>query len=461
MSLTRFPQISLRTQRSARLPQPGLVDLYYDDGIKLVDSAGTITPVGTVGEGTPVHGVKATSTLTSDATNVSGGVRASGTLTNNTTNVSNGATVTIGTKVYTYRVFIATGVLTLTGNAVAGQTVTIGSRTYTFATTVDTAANEVEVGATASDSIDNLIAAINGAAGGGTTYGSNTLIHPTVTAAVGAGDTMGLVAKSAGTAGNLITTTETLVGNGSWGAATLTGATGGTTEGDVNISTTADLSMLNLIRAINHGATDGINYKCAAAHTQVTAALSVTSNAFAITAIAFGTAGNSIATTETSATLSWGAATLASGAAAETITIGGVVYTFQATLTNVANNILIGVSAAATLDNVKAAINLDAGAGTTYALATAIHPTVTATTNTNTTQLIEAKVAGTAGNLIATTETSAHLSWTSTVMAGGINNTPANKGDELFDATHTYLATATMTTASTTGWRRTAHSALA
>lgn len=85
-------------------------------------------------------------------------------------------------------------------------------------------------------------------------------------------------------------------------------------EGEVLIGADADASLLNLIRAINHTGTPNTDYKCAAAHTQVTAASSVTAHAFAVTAIYTGTGPNSYATTTTAAHLSWGAATLASGA---------------------------------------------------------------------------------------------------------------------------------------------------
>jgi hypothetical protein len=115
----------------------------------------------------------------------------------------------------------ATGVLTLTGNAIAAQTVTIGTVTYTFRATVP-AAYDVLIGASASDTLDNLIAAINGAAGSGTVYGTGTVAHPTVSAVAGSGDTMDLTADTAGTAGNAIATTETMT-LGSFGAATLTG----------------------------------------------------------------------------------------------------------------------------------------------------------------------------------------------------------------------------------------------
>lgn len=118
----------------------------------------------------------------------------------------------------------ATGVLTLTGNAADTETVTIGTKVYTFVAslTAGGSQNEVLVGASASDSLDNLIAAINEAAGEGTTYGNGTVGHLDVTAAAGAGDTMDLTAASEGTDGDAIVTTETL-GNGSFGGGTLSG----------------------------------------------------------------------------------------------------------------------------------------------------------------------------------------------------------------------------------------------
>lgn len=118
----------------------------------------------------------------------------------------------------------ATGVFTLTGNPVAGELVTIGTVGYYFRTalTVPAVANEVVIGVDASATLDNLIAAINGAAGVGTVYSSGTVAHPYVSAAAGAGDTMTLQADTAGAAGNnVITATNSTVG--SWGATTLTG----------------------------------------------------------------------------------------------------------------------------------------------------------------------------------------------------------------------------------------------
>ncbi len=121
----------------------------------------------------------------------------------------------------------ATGTLTLTNVAVEDETVTIGNKVYTWKD-APAAANEVKTELTASAAIDNLIAAINGAAGAGTLYGTGTVAHTQVRAAAGAGDTMVVTAIVAGSAANAYATTDTM-GNGSWGALTLTGGADYTT----------------------------------------------------------------------------------------------------------------------------------------------------------------------------------------------------------------------------------------
>jgi hypothetical protein len=106
----------------------------------------------------------------------------------------------------------------------------------------------------------------------------------------------------------------------------------------------------------------------------------------------------------------------------DVITVDAKVYTFKTALTPTEGEILIGGSAAAALDNFKSAVNHTGTPDTDYKCA-AVHPTVTATTNTNTTQLIVANTSGSAGNGIATTVTggSGHLSWGGTSLAGGVN----------------------------------------
>lgn len=106
----------------------------------------------------------------------------------------------------------------------------------------------------------------------------------------------------------------------------------------------------------------------------------------------------------------------------ETITIGSVVYTWKTTLSSPVkeNEILIGTLAADSLDNLTDAIDaFSPNVGTTYSEGTVAHPTVTATTNTDTTQVVEARTAGTAGNSIAVSETAANASWGGATLAGG------------------------------------------
>lgn len=99
----------------------------------------------------------------------------------------------------------ASATLTHTGTALTdGDTVTIGTRTYTFKTVLTGAPNEVLIGA-ATASLANLKAAVNGAAGAGTTYGTGTTPHTTVDATTLTGTTVLLFeAKTAGVAGNAI-----------------------------------------------------------------------------------------------------------------------------------------------------------------------------------------------------------------------------------------------------------------
>lgn len=112
----------------------------------------------------------------------------------------------------------------------------------------------------------------------------------------------------------------------------------------------------------------------------------------------------------------------------DTVIIEGHPYTFKTTLSNPAqmNEVLIGVSAAVALDNLKLAINggstnyptaADAsGMGTTWSTGTVRHSLVNATTNTNTTQVVQANEYGTLANQYSLTETSAHLSWGAALM---------------------------------------------
>lgn len=103
----------------------------------------------------------------------------------------------------------------------------------------------------------------------------------------------------------------------------------------------------------------------------------------------------------------------------DVVTIGAVTYTFKAAPTTVANEVLIGATAAASLQNLKDAINLTGVSGTTYGSGTVIHPTVRATTITATTLFLVAKTGGTGGNSLAFSKTAVTLSVSAANFANG------------------------------------------
>ena len=111
----------------------------------------------------------------------------------------------------------------------------------------------------------------------------------------------------------------------------------------------------------------------------------------------------------------------------DTVTINGVVYTFQTTLTNVANNVKIStVNVADTIVNLRNAINRGAGAGSRYAAATVHHPDVKAS-STSTTIVATALFPGTSGNVFTKAESGSNTSWDAggggTTFSGGTDST--------------------------------------
>lgn len=148
----------------------------------------------------------------------------------------------------------ATGVLTFLSQPNNGDTVTIDTKTYTFVTSLTDVDGYVLIdGVSASNTIDNLIAAINLGPGAGTVYALSTTLHPTVSASAGAGDTMNATAKVEGTNGNTIATTESTSGvRLSWGGATLSGG-----AGDVVVLSAASSEVPTETAAVNAGNAEG------------------------------------------------------------------------------------------------------------------------------------------------------------------------------------------------------------
>jgi hypothetical protein len=195
----------------------------------------------------------------------------------------------------------ATSVITFTDVGNEGDTLVIDGVTYTMRAT-PAAAYDIDIGADAATSAANLVAAITGAAGEGTAYGTGTDAHPTVSAAA-ASAVVTISARDQGPSGNGIvlkaTSTEISVavnrltgGNSATkatatitladvmtaneivkiGTRTYTFVAVPTAAGHVDIGSTAAASAANLSAAINAGAGAGTAYGTGTtAHPDVTA----------------------------------------------------------------------------------------------------------------------------------------------------------------------------------------------
>lgn len=204
-----------------------------------------------------------------------------------------------------------------------------------------------------------------------------------------------------------------------------------TTAYDVKRGTSMANSLDNLKAAINGtGVGDGSDYYAGTVAHPTVVATTNSNTQQVIRARVPGTAANAYVTTSDDGNYTWDGATMNSGTpgvttAAATITLNGRVYTAVLELsetlgaTAVADQILWVTSEAVFLDNVKKAINGSGIAGTDYSTGTTRNNDCVATTNSNTQQVVNARVLGTGGNAITTTTTLANYSWTGAVFASG------------------------------------------
>lgn len=356
----------------------------------------------------------------------------------------------------------------LTGDAiVAGNIVVIGTRTYTFKAIPDTSADEIGLGVSTEEALTNLFNAING------DYGF-IVANTQVVAVAHDATTVTVRGRVPGTSLNTVATTGTALRT-VWADTTLGGGTGasdaGVTTGAATVTIGAitytvvdalsetygvtavpyqvlkgasEATMLdNLKLAINGTGTAGTQYSTGTVAHEYFIATTNTDTAQTIVArTVAGTVAtdalNLLATTETMANTAWADTTFGGGTgasnpavttAAATFTIGNRTYTAVLELsetsgaTAVVDQILWVTSEAVFLDNIKLAINGSGVQGTSYSTGTTPHSQVVATTNADTTQVFNAREIGTAGNLIATTETLGNYAFTSTVMASGTGST--------------------------------------
>lgn len=124
----------------------------------------------------------------------------------------------------------AFGTLTFAGQPLDTETVTLNGKVYTFQDTLTNVDGHVKIGADVATSIGNFVAAVTLAAGSGTKYAAATTAHATMTVQSSTATTIVFAALTAGSAGNALTTTETLT-NGSFATVTLAqGADGATID---------------------------------------------------------------------------------------------------------------------------------------------------------------------------------------------------------------------------------------
>lgn len=246
-----------------------------------------------------------------------------GTQTLTTTNTfSDGETITIGDVVYTMKTALSEtkASSTLTSDATnvdEGDTVTVDGITYTFRATPSNP-YDVDIGASAAASLDNIKAAVNDSGTAGTTYGTGTVAHPTVTAEANTNTTQEFTAKNFGTYANNFVTAETSA-HLAWDDVTLGGssATPGVNPvaNEVLIGVSAAVSLDNFKKAIDDSGTEGTHYSTGtAAHPQVTGSTNADDSQI-VAARDMAVTNAKIATTTTAANATWGAGTLASGVA--------------------------------------------------------------------------------------------------------------------------------------------------
>ncbi|KKN04050.1 hypothetical protein LCGC14_1101460 [marine sediment metagenome] len=384
----------------------------------------------------------------------------------------------------------------VTGVVTTSATVTIDSTVYIAVTSLAethglTAVTEDVLWVTDEATfLDNLKSAINNTATEGTDYATGTVVHPTVIASINTDTQQTVVARTIGTVSNAEATTDTLA-NYTWADTTLGGGTGASVTGVVttaalitinatiytavtSLAETHGLSAIafqvlwvtneatfldNFKSAINLGGTIGTDYATGTTAHPTVVATTNTDTAQTIVVKIPGTASNAEVTQETLGNYAWTGADIANGTVAglagDTVTIDTVTYTFLDILSEDHSDAIINqvhwvTTDAVALDNFKSAINLTGSIGTDYSTGTAIHPTVTATTNGAATQVVAAKTVGTGGNSIATTETGSTLSWGAVNLEGGldssmdgitVNSIEVMSGAESFDTTLDITAT--------------------
>jgi len=242
---------------------------------------------------------------------------------------------------------------------------------------------------------------------------------------------------------------------------------------DVAIGSSAAEALDNLKDAINATGTPGTEYF---AGTLVHPDFIATDNADTtqkIVARAPGVDVNADPTTTDDTHLSWEDTTAGGGTgssvagvttAASHVVINGRIYSFVTALSEtsgadaIVDQVLYGGAEANALDNLKLAIDHGATEGTEYSTGTVINADVSGGANTNTTQIVIAKVKGVIGHDITITTDCANTVWDAGVLGTeetGVDGTVGFKNEIVSDTGYIYSCTADNTIADA-NWKKVA-----
>jgi len=180
----------------------------------------------------------------------------------------------------------ATGTVDLTGQPTANDTVTIGTQVYKFvaAGAAGATANDVALGGSVQQTLQNLEAAVNGGPGAGTTYGTGTASNTSASITGVNGGSVTVQALAAGTAGNGIALSASLTGSVGGVVGGNGDLAGGTAAADLSTSSDAEAALVTIGNAISQVAADrgaigsGINQMNAAVQVMNSTSQNLTSS---------------------------------------------------------------------------------------------------------------------------------------------------------------------------------------
>jgi hypothetical protein len=238
----------------------------------------------------------------------------------------------------------------------------------------------------------------------------------------------------------------------------------------VDIGTDAEVSLANLAAAIMASGTPDTEYGVGTLANDFVVATANDATTVTIQAKIPGTVANAFPTEETDDHLSWADTTLGGGTGASTPGVTDAAATFQINAREymfvdelseteadaIIDQILYGGSEAVALDNMALAIDAGATAGTNYSTGTVVNADVIAGANTNTTQIVIAKISGVIGDAITTTEDLANTAWDDVNLGtevAGVDGTVGVKGQIEWDASYIYVCTLVNTIADA-NWER-------